>query len=135
MAVLIDTSVFITLERTGRTLSALIRPIPGEPLALSSITASELLVGVHRANTEPRRRTREAFVETIFTTVPLVQFDLSAARVHARLSAQLAAVGQPFGAHDLLIGATALTHGYGVLTENVRDFARVPGLVVRQPTW
>ncbi len=37
--------------------------------------------------------------------------------------------------HDLIIAATALANGYGVLTENVRDFIRVPGLEVRQPTW
>ncbi|MBI3977029.1 MAG: hypothetical protein HY331_02475 [Chloroflexi bacterium] len=47
----------------------------------------------------------------------------------------LAATGQPVGAHDLLIGAAALAHGYTVLTENVRDFRRIPGLTVRQPNW
>jgi hypothetical protein len=50
------------------------------------------------------------------------------ARTHARLWAQLAA-GTPVGAHDLLIAATALAHGYAVLTDDPRDFGRVPGLV------
>jgi len=36
---------------------------------------------------------------------------------------------------DLLIAATALAHGYDVLTENVREFGRVPLLGVRRPTW
>jgi tRNA(fMet)-specific endonuclease VapC len=39
------------------------------------------------------------------------------------------------GLHDIEVAATALTHGYGVLTDNVRDFERVPGLIVRQPVW
>ena len=43
--------------------------------------------------------------------------------------------GQTTGAHDLLIAATALAHGYGVMTDNIRDFERVPGLEVRQPDW
>jgi predicted nucleic acid-binding protein len=47
----------------------------------------------------------------------------------------LAAAGQLIGDRDLLIAATALTHGYDLLTNNLRDFARVPGLRVRQPTW
>jgi predicted nucleic acid-binding protein len=37
--------------------------------------------------------------------------------------------------HDLLIAATVVAHGYAVLTENVREFGRIPGLVVRQPAW
>ena len=55
MAQLIDSSVFIALERGGRPLSALVAAIPDEPIALSSITVSELLAGVHRANTPERR--------------------------------------------------------------------------------
>ena len=39
------------------------------------------------------------------------------------------------GAHDLQIAATALAWGYAVLTDNLRDFHRVPGLEVRQPIW
>ena len=60
-------------------------------------------------------------------------FDLRVARVHARRWAELAAAGQITGPHDLIIGATALTHGYDVLTLNLREFRQVPGLIVRQP--
>ena len=66
---------------------------------------------------------------------PALPFDLRVARMHARIWAQLAAAGQPIGAHDVLIAATALAHGYAVLTQHLRDFQQVPGLVVRQPNW
>jgi len=135
MGLLIDSSVFIALERRGQRLSALAKAVPNEPVALASITASELLVGVHRAGSPARRLRREAFVEGILEAIPVLPFDMRVARVHARLSALLGAAGQPVGAHDLLIGATALAHGYTVLTENMRDFQRLSELVVRQPNW
>lgn len=135
MALLIDSSVFIALERRGQQPDDLAAAVPDAPLALSSITASELLAGVHRADSPARRSRREAFGEGLLARVPLLPFDMPAARVHARLWARLAAAGQPVGAHDLLIAATALAHGHAVLTHNLRDFQRVPGLIVRQPDW
>jgi tRNA(fMet)-specific endonuclease VapC len=134
MAQLIDSSVWIELERRGRPIES-VTAAPDEPLALASITASELLVGVYRANSPEHRSQREAYVEAILARVPVLPFDLHVARVHAPISAQFTATGRPIGAHDLLIAATALAHGYAVLTVNLRDFQRVPGLVVRQPGW
>ena len=67
--------------------------------------------------------------------IPDLPFDLLAARVYAGLSVELAATGRPMGAHDLLIAATALAHGYAVVTENPTHFQAVPALVVRTPLW
>jgi tRNA(fMet)-specific endonuclease VapC len=117
----------------GSTLRDYVALVPNEALAIAAITASELLTGVHRANTESRRLRREAFVEGILALIPVLPIDLRVARVHAHLWAILAADGQTIGAHDLWIAATALTHGYSVLTHNVREFNRMPGLVVVQP--
>ena len=78
-----------------------------------------------------QRARREAFVEAILDRMPVLPFDLKSARVHARLVAQLEKGGFRIGAHDLLIAATALTHGRAVLTVNVREFERVPGLEIR----
>jgi predicted nucleic acid-binding protein len=135
MALLIDSSVIIALERRGQRLSALAAVTRAEPVALASITASELLVGIFRADTPERRVRREAFVEAILERTPILPFDLRVARTHTQLWSELLAAEQMIGVHDLLIAATALAHGYAVLTENLRDFRRVPGLVVRQPTW
>lgn len=135
MARLIDSSVFIALERRGQPLSALEATIPGEAVALAAITGSEPLAGGVRAVPSTRRRRREAFVETVLEAFPVLPFGLAVARVHAQLVADLAAVGQLIGPNDLLIAATALAHGYDLLTLNVREFARVPGLTVRRPDW
>lgn len=136
MARLIDTSIFIALERRNRPLGALASTAdPDEPIALAAITASELLTGAYRADSQERRVRRHAFVEAILGLIPVLSFDLPAARVHAQLWAQLAASGQLIGAHDLQIAATALAHGYSLLTDNAREFHRVPGLQVHQPRW
>ncbi|KYF76896.1 hypothetical protein BE17_41775 [Sorangium cellulosum] len=101
-----------------------------EPVAIAMITASELLHGVHRAAEPSQRARREAFVERLLAHLSLIPFDLVVARVHARLSAELAAKGSPVGAHDLLIAATALAVEYDVATRDERSFPRIPGLTV-----
>ena len=61
MAFLIDSSVMIALERRGLAHGALTVVAPVERIGLASITASELLAGVYRANSPERRVRREVF--------------------------------------------------------------------------
>ena len=128
MALLIDTSVFIAIERSGGSPSDLLERVDDQPVALSAITASELFHGVHRAESALRRGRREAFIDTILATVSVVPFTLQTARVHSRIWADLQARGETIGAHDLLIAATALEHDRTLLTGNLRHFSRVPDL-------
>ncbi len=128
MAVLIDTAPLITLERDDA-LERLDGSVGDEERAISVITASELLDGVHRAD-GGRALRRRAFVEHILAAMDPVPITTAIARVHAQIWAALRAAGTPVGAHDLWIAATAVTHGWGVVTANVRDFERVPGLRV-----
>lgn len=97
---------------------------------MSAVTASELLHGVHRANSARRRTRRRAFVEAIFAGVPILPIDLDVARIHAQIWADLRTRGAVIGAHDLFIGATALAHGLTVATRNERHFGRIGGLSV-----
>jgi predicted nucleic acid-binding protein len=133
--VIIDSSCFVSLERRGLPLSAIAEMAPNEDVAIATITVSELLVGVHRADSLERRLRRNAFVQGVFASAPILMFDRQVAEVHAELTALLISSGQRVGTHDLLIAATALTHDHDILTENIRDFQRIPGLTVRQPDW
>ena len=135
MARLIDTSALVALERQGQSLDPLVSAAADEPVALAAITASELLLGMERADSPQRRLRREAFVAAVLDLAPVLPFDLRVARVHAGIWAQLSVAGQLIGPHDMIIAATALAHGYSLLTGNVREFERVPGLEVRRPTW
>lgn len=128
MGLLIDTDVLILAERhRGQVEFARWEP-EGEAF-ISVITASELLVGVHRADTPQRRNRRAAFVESLLAQIPILDIDLETARVHAQVLGSLPKA-VTVGAHDLLIGATALRHGLAVLTRNTSDFSNIPGLRV-----
>lgn len=135
MAILIDTSVLIGMERRDMRPEDIEQFAPSQAAAIASITASELLVGVHRSTPEGRKLRRSVFVERVLDTIPLLPFDLHVARVHSRLAADLYATGQPIGDHDFIIAATAIANGYDLLTDNLREFNRVPGLNVSRPDW
>lgn len=128
MGALVDSSVLIAAERGLLDIGPLAREHGQLELAMSVITASELGHGVHRADTKARRVRREAYVETILSTFPVVPFDLICARTHAQLWAHLAARGVSVGAHDLLIAATAIAHGMDLATREERSFPKIPGL-------
>lgn len=130
MGVLVDSSALIAAERGKVDLSAVIGELGDEPVAIAAITASELLHGVHRAKTAEQRARREAFVEHLLAEIDIAPFDTLVARVHARIWAELTARGEPIGAHDLLIAATALALGFRVATRDERSFPRVPGLPI-----
>ncbi|MBA2463227.1 MAG: PIN domain-containing protein [Actinobacteria bacterium] len=103
-----------------------------EARAISVVTVSELLHGVHRA-TGARRAHRHAFVEHLLAGFEPLPITEPIARVHAEIWADLGQRGEAVGAHDLWIAATALAHGFGVATRNGRDFGRVRGLRVLSP--
>lgn len=130
MGTVIDSSVLVAAERGKLDLAQLLDAHGDKPVAIAAITASELLHGVHRAKDPAQRARRETFVEELLAALPVVPFDLVVARVHARLSAELATAGTPVGAHDLLIASTALSVGYDVATRDERSFPRVPGIHV-----
>lgn len=127
MAVLIDTSVVIDAERRQAPLEALAGE---EDRAISVVTASELLHGVHRAIDPTLRMRRHAFVEGVLARLQPLPITMRVARAHSEIWAWLEAEGALIGAHDLWIAATALAHGMRVATVNARHFERVPGLEV-----
>jgi len=132
MGLIFDSSVLIYLERDPRNVEKIIAGKEEEPYGISVITVSELLHGVHRGDSEKRRLEREAFVERVIELFPAYPFDLNAARIYARIWANLVKKETAIGAHDLMIGATCISLGYAVLTSDVRDFERIPGLKIEK---
>lgn len=129
MGLILDTNVIIRAERRSMVTDFGRWADYGEAY-ISAITVSELLVGVHRAKDDTRRMRRLAFVEAVLARLPALDFTADVARVHAEAVATLSARGQRIGAHDMMIAATALFHGYAVLTTDVSEFGRVDGLTV-----
>jgi len=127
LAVLIDTSVLVNAERRGLSLE---RALGEQDRAISVITVSELLHGVHRAADDDVRNRRQAFVEHIISALEPLPITAPIARTHAEIWAGLERSGEMIGAHDMWIGATALSHGMAVATANATEFGRVPGLAL-----
>ena len=128
MGVLIDASVFIDAERGRLDLAAHVARHPDDDAFVSVVTASELLHGVHRAVNTDQRARRSAFVEALLQRFPILDIDPATARAHARVGADLAAAGQRVGPNDLWLAAAAIAHGLTLVTGNLREFARMPGL-------
>ena len=131
MGTLIDTSVLIAAERGHLDRGAVLSVIAEEDggLAMAAITASELLQGVHRLR-GAGRAAADRSCRTWLSVLPVLPFDLDVARVHATLTTHLRGAGTPIAAHDLIIAATAVHHGYAVATRDRRSFHRVEGLEV-----
>jgi tRNA(fMet)-specific endonuclease VapC len=127
LAVLIDTSVLVNAERRGLSLE---RALGEQERAISVITASELLHGVHRAKDDRVRTRRQAFVEHLISSIEPLPVTTSVARAHAEIWVGLERGGEVIGAHDMWIAATAVSHGMAVATSNTGEFERVPGLSV-----
>ena len=123
MKYLLDANAVIALLN-GREpfLSNLRRHRPGD-FGVPSIVAYELFFGAFRSR---RRQENLRRIDDLRFTV--VDFDREDARVAGELRARLAEVGTPIGPYDVLIAGQALARGLIVVTNNMREFARVPGL-------
>src|SRR3990167_9623918 len=132
MGLILDTCILINAEKQNSILD-FNRWESYNEAYISVITVTELLIGVYHANTESRRLKRSAFVEAIINEIPSLDFKTEVARSHAKIYSYLAKKGQLIGAHDLIIAATAIAHGYALLTFNYQEFKRIPGLKVCVP--
>jgi len=134
MGLLIDSSALVAAERGRLRLQDVLTGSEDESVAISVITASEMLHGIQRARTVEQASKRQQFVSFILDLFPIIPIDLEVAQIHARIWAELQVRGEMIGTHDLLIAASALAFGYKVMTLNVDEFSRVAGLQVLSPT-
>jgi len=133
--IVVDTNVFIDAENGRLDLSQLDFLSEKSHVYIAAITVSELLVGVHLAKTTGIRIQRSAFVEGIIAKIPVLEFNEKVARCYSELYAHfLRPRAKTTGnVHDLQIAATCIAHGCSVLTSNISDFKKIPGLKVIQP--
>jgi tRNA(fMet)-specific endonuclease VapC len=125
---ILDTGALIALE-PGRANPSDVLPDDAD-VAISAVTVSELLLGVELADAAYRDARRE-LVEGVIERVEVVPFDLEVARHHAALLAHTRRIGQPRGAHDIQIAATASATARTVVTTDATAFDGLPGVARR----
>lgn len=126
MTWLLDTNVLIHAQR-GRpeNVRQRLQAVSPQTVAISSVTVAELWYGIERSDAPDRKRTLWSRVLAPFDVLP---FDRAAGEIHGGL--RFALRHHPIGERDLLIAAIALANDLTVVTGNIREFRRVPGLRV-----
>lgn len=128
MKYMLDTDTCITLirQQSPRMLEKVVSFRPGE-IGLSAITVAELHYGVEHSQYPDKNRT--ALVQFLLP-FEMADFDPLAAISYGKVRADLDAKGLPIGAMDTLIAAHALSLQVSLVTHNLSEFQRVPGLQV-----
>lgn len=125
MRFLLDSNVVIALTKRRPGVTERVFSNPRRDYGLSAIVAHELLFGAFRAS-----RIEEALTAFEALRMPILDFTADDARKAGEIRAGLAAAGTPIGPYDVLIAGQALARDLTLVTRNVREFARVPGLRV-----
>lgn len=93
-------------------------------VGISSVTTAELHFGIDKSQSERNRAALDKFL----VPLEIFAFDENASRCYGKLRAHLEKQGTLIGSMDMMIGAHALALGVILVTNNTREFARVPGL-------
>jgi tRNA(fMet)-specific endonuclease VapC len=125
---LLDTSCCILfIKGIERRLVERVISTRASDLAISAVTLAELEAGVALSRNVPRNR-RD--LSQFRREVRALSFDASAAAHFGAIRAALEKKGAPIGPLDTLIAAHCRSLALTLVTDNVREFARVPGLSV-----
>ena len=92
---------------------------------MSIVTYLELVYGAWKSESVKANLAR---IEHFQQLIPVQALNVGVAEHYGRLRTELESAGKPIGAYDLLIAAHALSLGLTLVTNNVREFSRVPGL-------
>ena len=125
---LLDTCICIDFMR-GKlpSVRALMEKSDPSLFALCSIVESELRLGAEKSANAPKRKFE---TEQFISAFQILPYDSNCAKSYALIRAGLEQAGKTIGPMDMLIAATALANNCTLVTNNGREFSRIPGLQV-----
>ena len=126
---LLDTNICIYIQRQkpGEVLAHFQKLKPGDA-AISVITWGELLYGAEKSR---QRKKALQLLEEFKTLIPVLPMPENTGKTYGAIRASLESKGRPIGNNDLWIAAHAKAEGLTIVTNNEREFQRVPGLKVQ----
>lgn len=125
-----DISSYI-MKRFSRPVLEKLQAVPVSDLCISAVTKSELMFGVEIS---PRRQKDQASLDEYLQYVEVLDYPGEAAIDYAQIRADLKSRGTMIGTNDLLIAAHARYLGLTLVTNNTREFGRVPKLKIENWT-
>ncbi|MDP2258517.1 MAG: type II toxin-antitoxin system VapC family toxin [Caulobacter sp.] len=127
MRYLLDTNILSDMIRNPHGAAAIRQALvaPGA-VCTSVLVAAELRFGAEKRRSQLLR----GKVEALLGAIPVLPFETPGDRTYAEVRSALEAAGTPISGNDFLIAAHALSAGCILVTDNEREFARVPGLTV-----
>jgi len=136
MGLILDSSVVIASERRGDTVVQMLRHLASitgdQRVAVSAIGLTELIHALYRAPDASVRLRRERFIDDLLADMEVVPYTRDTALLAGKIDGEQRRNGISIPSVDLFIGATALSHNYGIATLNVRHFELIPGLQIIQ---
>lgn len=128
MGYLLDTCVISDFVKGEENTLKRLKSSPPNNIVISSLTVMEVKYGLA---INPQRAIKiQPLIETLLSTITILPFGVAEAAQAAQIRSFLKTAGTPIGAYDVLIASTALTHSHILVTSNVREFQRVPRLVI-----
>jgi tRNA(fMet)-specific endonuclease VapC len=134
MGIVADTTVFTSCERKRWTSTKvgiyLAHLFADQIVVIPAVAAAEMVHGIYRTKTSDQLTKREGFVRAILDSYTIATFTEQTAWIAGKIRGEQAKLGNTLPLADSLIAAAALELNYAVLTLNIKDFARIPGLQV-----
>ena len=124
---MLDTNIIIyTIKNRLEQVRKLFRQ-HSEQICISTITVGELIFGAEHSQQVERNL---ADIEAMISRLEVLSFDTKAAYHFGQVRAHLYNNGQPIGPYDMMIAGHARSSGLILVTNNVKEFTRVPGLII-----
>ena len=128
MPYLLDTNIWIYyFKQPASPIHAKLSLLRPSDIVTCSIVKSELMHGAEKYGNRDRR---QALVVETLAPYRSFPFDDDAATVYAKLRHDLEIAGNVIGPYDLQIAAICRLHGFTLVTNNVREFSRIPDLTI-----
>lgn len=128
MKYMLDTNICIYLiKQQPREVIDKFQGIALGDMAISTVTVAEMMYGVGKSQYKEKN---EAALQAFLAPLEMVDFDFAAAQQYGVVRAYLEKIGKPNVAYDLMIAAHALSLGLVLVTNNEREFQRIPNLIL-----
>ena len=128
MRYMLDTNICIyAIKHKPEKVFQKLQTVDPQDVYVSSVTYAELVHGVEKSATVEKNRLA---LSMLLANIEILDFDVDAADCYGKIRADLEKKGSPIGLLDMMIAGHAMSMGYTVVTNNVKEFSRVPDLKI-----